>query len=143
MPEKPDSPFPFQFRICREQKDIRLLTTSNTPSILNFIKLFGLEERIAENIKPLLDTPGKATAVITLHSYPEKGENFAYAALLECDLCGVRKGFFALFKSLSDDLEPLTEECRLMYEFLNDELQKEENRLQEMTSIYPETSSST
>jgi len=125
MPKKPDSPF--QFRICREREDIKLLTTSDTKSVLRFITLFRLEDRLAADIKVLLDAPGKQTAVIALHSYPEKGQNYAYAALLECDLCGVRKGFFALFKSASGDLETLTEECRLMYEFLNSEVQKEQS----------------
>ena len=65
--------------------------------------------------------------VIALRSKPEEGQYYAYAALLECDLCGVRGGFFAMFKSLSGDIEALTQEATAMFEFLNLELAKEGN----------------
>ena len=120
------SDFPFQFRACRANQDIKLLTTNDPPALLQLIKFLNLEDKLAEDIQRiLLDDPEKKTTIISLHSYPEKGANYAYTALLECDLCGVRKGFFALFKSRSGDTETLTEECRLMYEFINGELEKE------------------
>jgi hypothetical protein len=129
--------FPFQFRVCRSNQDIKLLTTHNTTAILQLIKLLNLEDKIAQDLQLLLHaSPEKKTSVIVLHNYPEEDQNYAYAALLECDLCGIRNGFFAMFKSLSGNTEILTRECKLMYEFLNAELQKEQH-LREISSHFP------
>jgi hypothetical protein len=124
----PPTDFPFQFRVCRANQDIQLITTNNTPAILNLIAFLELEDVIAEDLKILLaDGPGRTSAIISLRSEPTRSQNFAYAALLECDVCGVKKGFFALFKSPSSDRKALTEECKIMSDFLTAELEKEKN----------------
>jgi hypothetical protein len=124
-----DADWPFQMHSFRENEDIQLLTTHYTPLILDLIEFFDLGKEIAEDTKILFDPPKaeKKTVVIALCSKPEKGANYAYAALLECDLCGVRNGFFALFKSLSGDIETLSKESNSMFELLNRELKKRED----------------
>jgi hypothetical protein len=121
--------FPFQFRVLRSNEDLHLITTSNPPAILHLIEVFGLEEEIANDVKILLDRPSSARteAIISLRSRPEEGENFAYTAILDCDLCGVRGGFFAVFKSFSGDSATLEKECGHMSDFLNGELKKEKH----------------
>jgi hypothetical protein len=123
------SKLPFQFHSFRGSEDIQLLSTHNISLVLNLIEFFHLEDEISEDIQTLFDPspPDKKTVVIVLRSKPEKGDLYAYAALLECDLCGVQKGFFAMFKSLSGDLEALTKESTAMFEFLNEELLKQNN----------------
>ena len=120
------SKLPFQFHSFRGSEDIQLLSTHNTSLVLNLIEFFHLEDEILKDIETLFDsTPEKKTVVIVLRSKPEKGDVYAYAAVLECDLCGLQKGFFAMFKSLSGDLEALTKESTAMFEFLNEELGKQ------------------
>jgi hypothetical protein len=129
-----ENDFPFQLRACRENEDIKLLTTNDTLTILQLIKVFEIEDEISRDLRRLLDAaPDKRNSVIALHNYPKKGQNYAYTAILDCDLCGVRTGFFALFKSRSGDVATLTRECKLMYEFINGELQKSQD-LQELNS---------
>jgi len=119
--------WPFQLHSFRENEDIQLLTSSNIIIIFKLLEFFNLQDEIAEDVKLLFDPapPEKKTVVIALRSKPEKGMHYAYAALLECDLCGVRGGFFAMFKSLSGDVKVLTREVTAMFEFLNLELAKE------------------
>jgi hypothetical protein len=121
--------WPFQLHSFRENEDIQLLTTSNIAIIFRLLEFFNLQDEIAEDIKLLFEPapPKKKTVVIALRSKPEKGTYYAYTALLECDLCGVRGGFFAMFKSLSGNVETLTRETTAMFEFLNLELTKEGN----------------
>ena len=121
--------WPFQLHSFRENEDIQLLTTSNTAIIFKLLDFFNLGDEIAEDVKLLFEpaSPKKKTVVIALRSKLEEGAHYAYAALLECDLCGVRGGFFAMFKSLSGDVEALTREATAMFEFLNLELAKEGN----------------
>jgi hypothetical protein len=118
---------PFQLHSFRKNQDIQLLTTHKIPIILYLIEFFNLQDEIAEDTKILFDpaTPEPKTIVIALRSKPENGNYYAYAALLECDLCGVRSGFFAMFKSLSGDVEALTRESTEIFEFLNAELGKQ------------------
>jgi hypothetical protein len=120
---------PFELQSFRKNQDIQLLTTHKIPIILYLIEFFNLQDEIAEGTKILLDpaTPKSKTIIIALRSKPEKGNYYAYAALLECDLCGVRNGFFAMFKSLSGDLEALTRESTEIFKFLNAELEKQTN----------------
>jgi hypothetical protein len=124
---RPPLKFPFQFRASRTNKDIQLVTTSDPKAILHLIDFFELEEEISQGILILLDpgAPEMKTAIISLRSHPAKSHHHAYTALLECDLCGVRGGFFAVFRSLSGDVKTLTEECKEMADFLNEELRKE------------------
>jgi hypothetical protein len=124
MPTLP-ADFPFQFRVSVANEDIQLITTSNTTVILNLIEIFELEEEIASELRVLLDSPSsQKRTVISMHNRPEKGQNYAYAALLECDLCGVQRGYFALFKSLSGDIAALDKECKEMHDFFNSELDR-------------------
>jgi len=118
--------WPFQLHSFRANEDIQLLTTTNIAIIFKLLEFFNLQDQIAEDIKLLFEPtpPEKKTVVIALRSKPEEGAHYAYAALLECDLCGVRGGFFAMFKSLSGNLEALTKESTAMFEFLNLELAK-------------------
>jgi hypothetical protein len=128
---RPDFPlnFPFQFRVSIQNEDIQLITTSDTKAIIQLVEIFDLEDEIANEFKVLLDPamPERRNTVISLHNKPEKGSNYAYAALLECDLCGIKRGYFALFKSLSGDSEALAKECKEMHDFFNSEMDKTEN----------------
>ena len=127
MPTLP-ADFPFQFRVCVNNEDIQLITTANTLVILKLIEIFELEEEIMGELRTLLDSPASQNrTVISMHNRPAKGENYAYAALLECDLCGVMRGYFALFKSLSGDTEALMKESTEMHDFFNSELDRNGN----------------
>jgi hypothetical protein len=138
LPNLPGSKDLFSF--YQQNNDILLITTTHTPVLLDLIESFGLGDEIANDVLVLLkaDTPKNKTVLISLCRPPEKKENCGYTALLECDLCGVRQGFFAIFKSLSEDTESLTEECKRMHEFLNEELRKEK-RLDAVISRLPVT----
>jgi hypothetical protein len=126
---KLETDFPFQFRSYRQNEDIQLITTHNLPVVLQLVECFDLEDEIAKELEILLDpaAPEKKTVVVLLRKIFENGSGYAYTALLECDLCGIKNGFFAIFKSLSGDMETLSEECTNMFNFLNQDLQKQES----------------